>query len=384
MSAHADEGGTGPAPPPLRVAIDATPLLGHRTGVGVFTAEVLTELAVRTDVEPFAYALSLRGHRRLASFVPPGVRTTRRPMAARPLRYAWSRWTRPPLEMWLGALDVAHGTNFVAPATRAAVVVVTVHDLTPVRFPELCTDDTRRYPALITTALERGAHVHAVSEFVAREVVELLGAPPEQVTAIPNGIRPAAPGRPRRGQLLVGSERYIVAIGTVEPRKNIPSLVRAFGQLAEEDPELRLAHVGAPGWSSAEVDRAVASCRHRDRISWLGAADATTLRDVLAGAAVLAYPSRYEGFGLPPLEAMAAGIPSVVTEAGALPEVVGDAALIVPVDDDDALAGALHQVLADPDLAAGLVARGRDRVRHFSWAATADALTSLYRRLSDR
>lgn len=377
-SPHAPPG--DPPAAPLRVAVDATPLLGNRTGVGAVAAEIVAGLGRRGDIDAIAYAATWRGRRALAGHLPAGVRAVSRPMAARPLRAAWARLDLPPIELWTGTVDVVHGTNFVVPPARRAARVVTVHDLTPLHFPELCTDDTRRYPGLLRQAIEGGAFVHTVSAFVAAEVVEHLGADPGRVVAVLNGLRPSPLGDAGRGQLLAGADRYILAVGTVEPRKNLPSLVRAFDALAPDQPDLRLVIAGGSGWGDEDLGAALAAARHGHRVVRLGWVDERIRSDLLAGAAALAFPSVYEGFGLPPLEAMAAGTPVVATRTGAIPEVVGEAALLVPPRDHDALAGALHRLLDEPATAERLVEAGRRRVSEFSWERTIDGLVDLYRR----
>jgi glycosyltransferase involved in cell wall biosynthesis len=363
------------------VAVDATPLLGPRTGIGRFTAAVLAGLAERPEVEPVAFGATWRGRGRLDLLVPTGVRAASRPMAARPLRAAWGRLGRPAIEWWTGPVDVVHGTNFVVPPARRAAEVVTVHDLTSVHFPELCTPDVRRYPDLLRRALDRGAWVHAVSHFVADEVVAELGAPPERVRAVPNGgPDPGPPGDPAAGRARAGADRYVLVLATVEPRKDHPTLVRALASAALAGPlaDVRLVLAGPDGWGAEALTEALARSPAADRVTRLGWVHDTARADLLAGAAVLAYPSRYEGFGLPPLEAMAAGTPVVATAVGAVPEVVGDAALLVPPGDADALAEALRDVLVDADRADELRRRGRARVATFSWDRTVDGLIALY------
>src|SRR5581483_4835633 len=199
---------------------------------------------------------------------------------------------------------------------------------------------------------------------------------PARVRAIPHGVdRPCPPARScRRAE----SGRTVLALATSEPRKDLPTLVRAFDQIAAGRPDVRLVLAGPRGWAEQEVAAAVAAARHRDRIERLGWVDAERRAELLAAATVFAYPSRYEGFGLPPLEAMAAGVPVVASAAGAVPEAVGDAALIVPVGDADALADALATVLDDGTCAGSLAERGRARAAGFTWERTADGLVSLY------
>lgn len=371
---------------PLRLAFDATALFDARTGVGVFAGELLTRLATRDDLDVTAFAVTWRGRGRLATLVPPGVRTVTRPAAAQPLRKAWLRFDRPPIEWWTGRVDVVHGPNFVVPPARRAAGVVTVHDLTPLRFPELANRDTRAYPELIRRAVDRGAWVHTDSASVAREVVEHFSVPEDRVVPILLGgsaLPPAAPGAEvADGHRLAGGDRYVLAIGTVEPRKNLPVLVDAFGLLAAEDADLRLVVAGQEGWGAQAFAEAMGRCAHRERIVRLGYVSDEQRAALLRGAAVFAYPSLYEGFGLPPLEAMAAGTPVVCSDAGSLPEVVGDAAEVVPLAslDADTLAAALRAVLHDDARRAELVRAGAANVTRFSWDRCAEEMVALYRR----
>ena len=309
-------------------------------------------------------------------------------MAARPLRALWRRFDAPPVEWWTGPVDVVHGPNFVVPPTRRAARVVTVHDLTCVRFPEMCTSDVLQYPGLLRRAIRGGAWVHAVSDAVSDEVIDRFGVAEDRIRVIPNGAPDAVDTttierlRPV-GRQLAGGERYILALGTLEPRKDLPSLVTAFDHLARDDHDLRLVIAGPDGWGAESVTAAVTRATHRDRIVRLGWVDDDERDALLAGASVFAYPSRYEGFGLPPLEAAAHRCPVVATTVGALPEVLDDAAEWAAPRDVDALATALGAVLASPDRSQDLVTRGLARLRRYSWEATADAMVTLYRDVDD-
>ncbi len=367
-----------------RVAVDATSLLGPRTGVGTFTAELLTRLAGRDEtLDVIAFGLTWRGRHRLDALTPPGVDSVRRPMAARPLRELWRRFEAPPVEWWTGPIDVVHGPNFVVPPTRGAARIVTIHDLTCVRFPEMCTSDVLQYPALLRRAIRGGAWVHAVSDAVADEVTDHFAVEEDRVRVIPNGAPGAATSaavdrlRPA-GRRLAGGARYVLALGTLEPRKDLPSLVAAFDHIARDEPDLRLVIAGPDGWGAEAVTAAVTRAAHRDRIVRLGWVDDHQRDALLAGASVFAYPSRYEGFGLPPLEAAAHRCPVVATTVGALPEVLGDAAQWAAPDDVDSLATALVAVLTSPERSHDLVTRGLARLRRYSWEATADAMITLY------
>lgn len=365
---------------PLRVALDATPMLGARTGVGFFTAGVVEALAARPDVAVAGYALSWRAWRSLGAALPSNVRPIRRSMPPQPLRTCWLRWDLPPAEWWTGRVEVVHGTNFVVPPAKRAATVATVHDLTALRFPELCSGDPLFYPQLLRRSIARGTWVHTVSSFVANEVVELLGADPERVVVVPEAVPRVAEASPEDGRRLAGADRYVLSLSTVEPRKDHLSLVRAFDRLASRHRDLRLVIAGMEAWGSDRLDRAVAASRHADRIERLGYVDDSRRAALLRGASLLAFPSKYEGFGLPPLEAMVAGVPVVATRAGSLPEVLGDAALFVPVGDDAALAEAIDAVLDGNGLRDAMVAAGRRNLRRYSWERTAEGLAGLYRR----
>jgi glycosyltransferase involved in cell wall biosynthesis len=276
-----------------------------------------------------------------------------------------------------------HGTNFVAPPARAPAVV-SVHDLSFVKFPGLCQEATLAYEPAIRAALARGASVHADSDFVADEVREHYSLPPERVVRVYPGITPMTAGAAARGHTLAGSACYVLFVGTVEPRKNLPALVRAFDIVAPAHPDVHLVVAGAAGWGLAEFEAAVSIATAHERVHWLRYVDDRDRADLLAGAVALAYPSLYEGFGLPPLEAMSAGTPVVTTTAGAIPEAVDGAALLVDPADDDALAHALDQILGDASLRDQLVAAGRSRVETFSWTDATEQFVAMYRRLAER
>jgi glycosyltransferase involved in cell wall biosynthesis len=332
-----------------------------------------------------AYAVSWRRRRLIDPLLPPGVSGRQHPMPARPLHALWRRFDSPPLERFVGPADVVHGTNFVVPPTARAAAVVSVHDLTPVHHPELCDPATLAYPDLIRRALRRGAWVHTDSAFVAAEVVEAFGADPDRVRTVAPGVPdlPEAGGTEAaavRARLLPpGAARYCLAIGTAEPRKDLPGLVRAFTAVAAQHADAALVLAGPEGWGEDELRDALDASPVRQRIVRTGWVEPLELAALLRGAQVLAYPSRYEGFGFPPLQAMRACVPVVATAVGSLPEVLGDGALLVQPGDLDGLAGALSGCLDDEALRARLIRAGLAWVRRFSWARCGAELEQLYR-----
>lgn len=382
------------SPEKISVAFDATACLGHTTGVGTFAIETLRRLGRHPDVEMSAYALTWRGRHQLTTALPESVAPRTRPAPARPLRTAWMHWDAPVAEHWTGMVDVVHGPNYVVPPTRHAAAVVSVFDLTPIRYPELCNRDTLAYPRLISRAIRRGAWVHTCSRFVADEIREQFEIEPERVVMVPAGTTPPTPisqtGRvgDTVSRLVRGPDPFLLALGTIEPRKDLPALVAAFDRLAQERPDLRLVVAGPDGWGTADFEATATTATHRDRIDrigWVGESERSML---LAHAEVLVYPSRYEGFGLPPLEAMAAGTAVVSTDAGSLPEVLGNAAALVPADllvEDRArgiatLAATIGEVLDEDAASRGRRVRaGIEQAARFSWDTTVQGLVALYR-----
>jgi glycosyltransferase involved in cell wall biosynthesis len=367
------------------VALDATPLLGFPTGVGAFCHGALAALAQRPTLDVGAYAVSWRRRRLIEAKLPPGVAARQRPMPARPLHALWSRGDVPPLEWFIGATDVVHGTNFLVPPTSRAAAVVSVHDLTPLHHPELCDEATLAYPGLIRRALGRGAWVHTDSAFVAHEVMEAFAAEPSRVRVVHPGIPDLPVPTEAEAQAVLrrflppGTERYCLAIGTAEPRKDLPGLVRAFDAVARRQDDVALVLAGPPGWGEQALASAIGAAEARHRIVRTGWVEQPDLAALLAHAGVLAFPSLYEGFGFPPLQAMRAGVPVIATRAGSLPEVLGDGALMVNVGDHDALAGALATCLGDEGERRRLIAAGTAWSARYSWERCGDGLEALYR-----
>lgn len=355
-------------------------MAGTRTGVGHVTAAIVEHLATRPDVDLVAYAVT-RDRARLSELaLPPGTPLRVTGVPARALFDAWTRVATPRIDRWTGSVDVVHGTNFVVPPTRAASLV-TVHDVAFVTHPELVTPASRRYAGLLRAAVRRGATVHVFSDVVRDQVVDLLGCPPARVVRIHPGIADTTAGDADAGRRRAGADRYVLALGTVEPRKNYPRLVAAFARLAADDPALDLVIAGADGWGASELHAEVVELGLAGRVVRLGYVSDADRADLLAGATALAYPSLDEGFGHPPLEAMRAGIPVLAGRAGSLPEVLGDAAWLADPTSVEDLAAGLATVVADDATRARLVAAGTVQAARYTWAATTDALVACYHAL---
>jgi glycosyltransferase involved in cell wall biosynthesis len=364
----------------VRVGLDATPLLGPRTGVGRYVAGLAEALAGLGGAEPEELVLvpfSWRGTRELPGVAPQGprVRCGRRRAPARLLQAAWARLPWPPVEWLAGPVEVFHATNFVAPPARRAATVVTVHDLTYLRHPEMVTDASTRYRHLVPRALASGAVVCIPTAAVAVEVAEAYDLAPERLVVTPLGVgdawRRATP--PDLAWLAARDlpGRYLLFVGNREPRKNLPTLLTAYRKLLGGVPPLVL--VGPAGWGEA-LDTAGLPA---ETVRTLGYLPEAELARVVAGAAALVFPSWYEGFGLPALEALACGTPVVAADLPALREVLGDQAELVAPGDAAALADAMARVLDDPGGEPARAAR-RTRAAGFTWENCARTTLAAY------
>jgi glycosyltransferase involved in cell wall biosynthesis len=361
----------------MRIAIDARLWAEPRSGIGRYTRS-LTE-----------HLLRLAPEERWILYVdrPPGPSAPAAEIRClpSPRRLVWSLW-HAPRDLRRRPVDVFHGvTGFELPPRGTGALVTTVHDLIPLRLPGLVPARHRWVVrCLLGGALRRAARVIAVSETTRAELLARYRLPPARVAVVPEAAAahfappaPAAMAAVRARYHLPGA--YVLFVGLLEPKKNLGVLLRAVARLEQRGSwgETALVVAGAPGWG-ADPAREVQALGLDGLVRFVGPVPDTDLPALYGGATAFAFPSLWEGFGLPVLEAMAAGAPVVASDRGALPEVTAGAALhVAPAPEP--LADALGQVLADPALRERLRAAGLARAAEFSWERTARETLAVYR-----
>jgi len=357
----------------LSARLDGTPLLGGRTGVGRYTEHLVRELAARKDVSVGVTAFTLRGAGGLPAALPPGVATRSLPIPARLLRSAWARTEQPPAWMLAGRSDVFHGTNFVLPPTGRAAGVVTVHDLTYLVHPETVDATSRELLDLVPRSLRRAGAVATPTRAVAEAVGDAYRIDPGKIVVTPLGVtRSWFDAAPATQQDLLAwglPPRYLLFVGAREPRKDLTTLLAAHAVAQAVEPDTApLLLVGPDGWGAG-----AASPRSDVRLA--GYQDQRRLPAIVAAAEALVLPSLYEGFGMPALEAMAAGTRTIVSDAAALLEVTGGHAEVFTVRDVDALADLLTPRTDEPSAPD----RRRQWASRWTWQACAEATVTAYR-----
>lgn len=353
----------------MHIALDTQSTLGQPTGIGRYTAHLLA--ALRQVAPEWRFS---------------GVDWGKEPAMRLDNRLRWQQVALPRRVQRLGA-NLLHVTGFDAPAWKPAPVVLTCHDLIGTLFPKNLPPVSRFYwVRWMPFSLRWADALIADSEATRRDLVRLAGIPAERVAVIPLGVEEQYRPQPPEAVAAVRARyglpaRYVLYLGTIEPRKGIDTLIDAFARIAGRFPEHRLVLGGKKGWYWEQILARIAANGLEARVQVTGYLDAGDLPAVYAGADVFAFPSRYEGFGLPVLEAMACGTPVVCSDSSSLPEIAGNAALQVAPDDTGGLAAALAWLLDDRTLAGELAARGMAQARPFTWARTALATLDVYKRV---
>ena len=366
--------------------MDIQAALGQRAGVGRYVRELLWHLGAEAGADRLA-AFYFDFKRTGLEAFPPGVEMHAcRWLPGRLAQALWKRAGFPPYEWFAGAADLYHFPNFIRPPLgRGKKSVVTIHDVSFLRMPETTEEKNLAWlSAEIRATAEKADAILTDSQFSAREIVELLNVPEEKVFPVWLGLPkfgpPPAPEAIAQARKALGLEKpYLLMVGTIEPRKNIPFLVKIYEALRDFDGDLVLA--GGLGWKTGPTLSAISNSPRQGGIKLLKHLSDAQLSALYAGAAAFVFPTRYEGFGFPPLEAMGRGTPVISARNSSLPEVLGEAAEWVDGYDVDAWTAKVHAVLSDSVHAAELRAAGLAQAAKFTWEETARQTWAVYRRI---
>lgn len=367
----------------MRIGIDARLVYYSRAGIGQYITRLVEALA-KLDVEEEEFVLlqSRKDRTHIVNdhnFIRLSLWTP---------SHHWLEQTTLQFEIGRARLDLLHSPDFIPPFRRNCKSVITIHDLAFLLYPHFLTKEAARYYGQIDQAVRYTDHIIAVSESTRQDTIKLLGVPERKITVIHEAANPIFrqidinEARRHVTETYGLDKEYILFVSTIEPRKNLPGLLQAYRKLLDDykRPE-GLVLAGARGWLSEEVYDAVEALHLTDRVRFLGRVPSEHLLYLYNAARLLVHPSFYEGFGLPPLEAMTCGTPTIVSNVSALPEVVGDAAIPIDPNDIDGCTVAMWRVLTDEELRAHLIAKGLKRAQMFSWKRAAQETLKVYRRV---
>jgi len=367
----------------MRIAFDATAIPANRAGAGTYIYSLVQALAhVDADNEYHVFAKPEYAD----EFGPlgPNFRLVRVPLASTPRRLLWEQAALPRALKALGA-DLLHSPHYTTPRLAPCPVVATFHDMTYLLTPELHPRFHRRFfPPMMRASARRAARILNISESTRRDMLRLLPitAGKATTTLLAAGpvfrVAPAGEVAEACARFGLTPGRFLLYVGVLEPRKNVPLLLQAYARIAARFPDSPLVIAGKKGWMYEEIFAQVSALGLSNRVVFTGYVAEEDLPRLYGGARAFVYPSRYEGFGLPVLEAMQCGCPVVTSDVSSMPEVAGDAALLIDPDDAGGLADALARVLTDDALVADLSRRGIARAAGFSWERCARETRAVY------
>lgn len=373
----------------MKIGIDASLAVGEKAGVGSYTASLIEALAAvdtsnRYVLFPFFYYMFDPGYKNLQ---PPAANFTVRFQSVpdRWVRFLWDH-SRIPRHLLLGRLDVLHSTTFSVPAKYFGKLVVTIYDLSFLHYPEHHTEENRIHCLRGTLdGARRADRIIAISEHTKKDLMEFVNIKEERISVALGAAHREFHQRPESEVQACVRERlgldkpYLLSVGTVEPRKNTRLLIRAYCSLpAEVREQFPLVIAGGKGWLSSDLYAWVQEIGAGSTVNFLGYVPQADLPFLYCGAVCFLYPSLYEGFGLPPLEAMACGTPVITSNTSSLPEVVGKAAILIDPLSEMELREAIMKVLENPEMRTKMASMGLERASMFSWEKTARETLNAY------
>jgi glycosyltransferase involved in cell wall biosynthesis len=371
----------------MRLGFDMGPITSNRTGVGNFCyslLKALLDLEDAPEVHGLAAGLS---HPRLGALTA-RASCRRLPIPTRAMYKIWNTFGLPTVESLIGPVEVFHATNYYLPPVKYAGRVLSIYDLAFLVNPEWCSPRiVGPFTKQIRRFAQEAALILAASEATKRDISNLLGVPEDKIRVTYGAPDSALEPVPREQAAATLASRYgirspyLLFVSTIEPRKNVLGLLDAFRSLARRC-EHQLVLVGSRGWNAESTLAALHNPDIADRVNLLGFVPFDDLAALYSAADALVFPSHYEGFGLPVLEAMACGCPVITSNTSSLPEVGGDAAIYCDPNDTGALSNAIECVLGDPDRRSRMIATGHDQARRFSWRSCAETTLAAYREVA--
>ena len=371
----------------MKIAIDYTPAALQGAGIGRYTRGLVDALLPLLAPDDQLTLLLPRGKTPFApSHWPAQIDIRHLPFSDYHQTILWHRLRLPIYVEWLvGKVDIFHAPNFLLPPTRRARTLLTIHDLAYMVRPQYAHPDLRRFlEKAASRSIRHADHILVDSEATRQDAMRLFGLAPESVTVVgagvasrfrPMGSSETAPAREKYGL----DWPFVFSVSTLEPRKNFDGLIRAFAQARRQgNLPHHLVIAGGKGWLYEDIFAAVAEEKVADFVHFPGFVPDADLPALYNLADLFAFPSHYEGFGLPLLEALACGTPTLATNASSLPEIAGNATWLVPVDDQEALTEGLIRLLTDVGVRAELGRRGPARAAQFTWRAAAQRLLGVY------
>jgi glycosyltransferase involved in cell wall biosynthesis len=373
----------------MTICLDLSAAAQERAGLGRYAAS-LSQALLALGVPLTAFINDLRGSRLVPPLSSLPTRSVRLARKSWRLRAAATYFGGPSLDSVFEGVEVYHATEHLLPHLTRVPSVFTLHDIAYLRFPQYHLLQNRLFLAwMMPRFLAQADQIITVSESTRRDALQHYRLDPAKVAVIPEGVEPRFTPAVEANQLDAVRRaynlpaRFILFVSTIEPRKNLPTLLEAYVALRPKHPDVGLVIAGGKGWLYQSFFDRLSALGLQDVVKLTGFIADEQLPALLNAAEVFAFPSYFEGFGLPPLEAMACGVPVVCSNASSLPEVVGDAGLLVPPDDPRAWVEALDQVLCDPGLRAELRGRGLARARQFTWEAAARQTLAVYERVTE-
>jgi glycosyltransferase involved in cell wall biosynthesis len=376
----------------MRISLDYTAALKQSGGIGRYTRGLITTLATLDRENQYTLMLTPDAPQAGLQFFHnhPNFKHKHYPLPERWMTIGWHRFYLPvPVEWFTGPVELFHSPNFILPPTRRAKTLLTVHDLTFIRHPQGAVDKLRRWlEEVVPRSLAQADHVLADSESTGQDLIDIYHLKPEKITVVGAGVEkrfqpiadPTILNQVRHRYRL--PDKFILSLGTLEPRKNYTGLIRAYSQSPVRESH-HLIIAGGRGWLYDDIFAEAKASPVSDQIHFIGFVADEDLPALYSLADIFAYPSHYEGFGIPVIEAMACGTPVVCADNSCLPEVAGQAALQINAADIPALAEALHRLATDQILREKAIQQGFRQTQKFNWPDAAKRLLAVYQRLSN-